>query len=391
MKKTLYYIYIHLRSSPCVDHPQLERFDSQLRSGLSCLLNIDISDLTWIQASLPVRDGGLGIRSAALLAPSAFLASAASTKDLQSMILQFTVVGGDPWIDVTAQAWRSRYSSDEPDAQIAHMQRSWDSASVSHATRILFDNARDDRDRARLLAVVEPHSGDWLHALPISSCGLLLDDETIRVAVGLRLGIAICSPHACGCGSNVDSLGTHGLSCHLGIGRLARHHQINDFVCRSLERAGIPSRKEPVGLFPNDDRRPDGITIIPWQRGKCMTWDVTVVDTFAATYLRSTAVKAGAAADRMASFKRDKYNDLPSSYLFCPIAIETMGSIEGEGRDFLSTVGHMTSNLTGDLRETAFLFQRLSVLIQRGNAAAFKSTFQQSPSPPPRPFRVKLD
>ena len=178
------------------------------RACRSCLLNIDISDLTGIQASLPVRDGELGVRSAALLAPSAFLASAASTKDLQSRILQFTVVGGDPWIDVTVQAW---HSSDEPDAQIVHMQRSWDSASVSHATRILFDNARDDCDRARLLAVVKPHSGDWLHALPISSCGLLLDDETIRVAVGLLLGIAICSPHACGCGSHVDSFGTHGL------------------------------------------------------------------------------------------------------------------------------------------------------------------------------------
>ena len=58
-----------------------------------------------------------------------------------------------------------------------------------------------------------------------------------------------------------------------------------------------------------------------------MTWDVMVVDTFAATYLRATAVKAGAAAVRMASFKREKYNDLSSSYLSCPIAIETMGSI----------------------------------------------------------------
>ena len=59
-----------------------------------------------------------------------------------------------------------------------------------------------------------------------------------------------------------------------------------------------------------------------------MTWDVMVLDTFAATYLSATAVKAaGAAADRMASFKREKYNNLSSSYLFCPIEIETMGSI----------------------------------------------------------------
>ena len=45
----------------------------------------------------------------------------------------------------------------------------------------------DAHDQARLLAVTAPHSGDWLHVLPISSCGLHLDDEAVRVAVGLRL------------------------------------------------------------------------------------------------------------------------------------------------------------------------------------------------------------
>ena len=33
------------------------------------------------------------------------------------------------------------------------------------------------------------HSGDWLHTLPISACGLHLEDNAIRVAVGLRLGM----------------------------------------------------------------------------------------------------------------------------------------------------------------------------------------------------------
>ena len=49
--------------------------------------------------------------------------------------------------------------------------------------------AIDINDRARLLASVFPHSGDWLHACLITALGLLLDDEAIRVAVGLRLGV----------------------------------------------------------------------------------------------------------------------------------------------------------------------------------------------------------
>jgi len=38
--------------------------------------------------------------------------------------------------------------------------------------------------RASFLA---EHSGDWLLALPLASCGLHLDDEAVRVAVCLRL------------------------------------------------------------------------------------------------------------------------------------------------------------------------------------------------------------
>ena len=51
----------------------------------------------------------------------------------------------------------------------------------------LLNRQTEDYHRARLLAVSSEHSGDWLHALPISSCGLRLDNEAIRVATGLRL------------------------------------------------------------------------------------------------------------------------------------------------------------------------------------------------------------
>ena len=47
--------------------------------GLSKILNIDLYDFQWTQASLPVQMGGLGVRSASMLASSAFLALVAAT------------------------------------------------------------------------------------------------------------------------------------------------------------------------------------------------------------------------------------------------------------------------------------------------------------------------
>ena len=55
--------------------------------------------------------------------------------------------------------------------------------------------------RASFLAASSKHSGDWLYALPVTSCGMRLDDEAVRVAIGLRLGLELCVPHQCHCGA----------------------------------------------------------------------------------------------------------------------------------------------------------------------------------------------
>ena len=46
-----------------------------------------MDDIQWTQATLPVKDGGLGIRSVTVLEPSTFLASTAGTLRIQNDIL----------------------------------------------------------------------------------------------------------------------------------------------------------------------------------------------------------------------------------------------------------------------------------------------------------------
>src|SRR6218665_360791 len=83
------------------------------------------------------------------------------------------------------------------------------------------------------------------YSLPLTACGLRLDDEALRIAACLRLGARTCEPHICPCGGLVTADGSHGLSCGLGPGRYARHAYLNDIISRSLTLTGVPNIKEP--------------------------------------------------------------------------------------------------------------------------------------------------
>ena len=80
-----------LRYSSCCGHPLLKKLDNLQRSNICHIANVDLSDIQWIQAILPVKAGGLGIRRTSSLASPAFLASYSSTVALQNFILMCTV------------------------------------------------------------------------------------------------------------------------------------------------------------------------------------------------------------------------------------------------------------------------------------------------------------
>ena len=86
---------------------------------------------------------------------------------------------------------------------------------------------------------------------------------------------------------------------------------------------------------------------------------------------------AGEVAELAATKNCEKYADIPGAYSFLalPIAIETHGAMNAEAYDFFQVLGRRISDVTGDDREVAFIFQRLSVLIQRFNSALFSETF----------------
>jgi hypothetical protein len=303
------------------------------------------------------------IRRTEHLAASAFLAAAHATLTLQDAILINTQRHHDTTLDAALAAWSAWSGAAALTGPEAAKQKLWDKAVITAQFSQLLESTADARNRARLLAVSAEHSSDWLHALPLTSCGLRLDDDCIRVAVGLRLGASICLSHNCPCGNEVDAQGSHFLSCKRSASRTIRHAYINDIIHRSLNRAGIPASKEPGGLFHTDGKRPDGMSLVPWKSGKCLAWDVTVTDTTAVSYLNLTSVEAASAANRASVCKNVKYEELMQTFIFEPVAVETFGSIGSSTVSFLQDLGRRLAAYTGDMRESSYLFQRISMAI----------------------------
>ena len=134
------------------------------------------------------------------------------------------------------------------------------------------------------------------------------------------------------------------------------------------------ARNQRACMLRTDGKRPDGLTLIPWQNGRPIVWDATVVNTLAESYLSlysSPAAAAESAADR----KQTKHPNLPESFIFQPVAFETLGPINMSAIEFLDEVGRRLEVMSGDARERTYLYHRLSVCVQHFNAAAFRGSF----------------
>ena len=93
------------------------------------------------------------------------------------------------------------------------------------------------------------------------------------------------------------------------------------------------------------------------------------------SYLNSTLVTAGSAAEQASTRKKDVYAALAISHIFIPIAIGTISQIRSKVSSFLQKLGRRLSVTTGNSRESAFLFQQLSVALQRYNTVCIRGTF----------------
>ena len=98
---------------------------------------------------------------------------------------------------------------------------------------------------------------------------------------------------------------------------------------------------------------------------KCSTAD---------SYVEASSREASAAAELAATHKA-KYAGLSSQGDFAPIAVESHAPINRDALQFLSELGRRLAETTGDVRASSFLFQRISIAVQRLNSVLLHDGF----------------
>ena len=223
-----------------------------------------------------------------------------------------------------------------------------------------------------------PEAGAWLNVAPVTSLGLPMDDHTVSAAVAIRLGLPTYLPHSCRlCGANVDELGTHGLHCKKGNGKHHRHVSINDVIHRAFLAAGVPSSLVPSGWMAKGQmvsHSSPGLGEGHWYgtRQYRMLW---------LPHNSQTVISSPGAVAAQAELKKlSKYSSLPPSVCFVPVAIKSLGTFSPRTVSFLHDIGRRITLYSGDRRASEYLFQRLSVAIQRGNSLMIRASLPSSSS-----------
>ena len=81
-------------------------------------------------------------------------------------------------------------------------------------------------------------------------------------------------------------------------------------------------------------------------------------------HLSATSSLPVSAAETAATRYSSKYAAITLMHIFVPVVIEILGIIKAEGLRFLDQIGDRLSAVTGESRESSFLYKRLYVLVQ---------------------------
>merc|ERR1739840_72247 len=72
------------------------------------------------------------------------------------------------------------------------------------------------------------------------------------------------------------------------------------------------------------------------------------------------------------------YETRNNDYHFVPIAVETFGTWGSIGHKFITDIGRTIAEITKNPKSTSFIFQAISMAVQRGNVQCVQGAYGES-------------
>ena len=221
------------------------------------------------------------------------------------------------------------------------------------------------------------------------SLGLHLRTVEFIVSVKYRIGCPVFTSSAqCpACKNHSDREGDHAISCGSEGERIARHNHLRDSIFQVAVTAALAPSREERSLLPGTNSKPADVLIPHWTHGRDTALDVTVVNPLQAALVYRAAydTNPGHALNYAFDWKMTKHGAAcrREGLVFLPMPIESLGGWHEQAVEQVKKIGAALARQTGQEEGEAVghLFQRLSVLLMRGNAALLLNRIPSFPEP----------
>jgi len=317
-----------MRSTPLHQwHKHAVKFDSMIRDAIEKILGFPMSDVSYAQACLTPKLGGLGLRKTAEHANLAYQAS---------------------WHESRKTA-RETWSLPPgmPERVLSQKEASYQFDEKMHAHLVSISNVREAQ---RLRRCAQPHASSFVTAVPCDDDGkeTIMKPRIFRIAVAYRLGIPLLKEEIpCPlCKQTINQFGDHATCCARNGDLIIRHNTQRNFIeylasigCLSpvLEKKGI--------LGPTSGRRPGDVTFMRWAQGKGLCIDVAVT----CPLISSQVTLAEPCEEYAARQKHGKYDEsfIGTDFFFSAIVWETLGAVNSEGEEVLRQIFRFAAKQLG--------------------------------------------
>ena len=242
----------------------IKQASSCIRSAWSDVARApNLSDTEWLQSSLPLRLGGMGIKDPLVIAPAARIAAALTFSQRSSALglPRECCVLPEDWSRWSDHMQEVPGSNAEPlrswvhgvrrsEVVDDHLSQKWWTHRIHKVRFERLLRCSGLRDNARLQLQRMPHTTGWMTVTPNEGLGHKLDGRDYRYLIKWWLGrpLIINGASRCPCCEGpLDPLGDHLVTCKLNQ-PVQRHNALRDALTDALREKGMTCHKEvPIG------------------------------------------------------------------------------------------------------------------------------------------------